>query len=71
MCECRINLRPLFRGTNGKYRYLEYHWDEMILRWDDVDVDDVIMIMYAVYVYGGAVTKLDVLGGRNKVVKEF
>ena len=25
----------------------------MTLRWDDVDVDDVIVMMYVVYVYGG------------------
>ena len=43
----------------------------MTLRWDHVDVDDVIMMMYVVYVDGGAMTKLDVPGGGNKVVKEF
>jgi len=37
----------------------EYHWDEMMLmmimtsRWDHVDVDDVIVMMYVVYVHGG------------------
>jgi len=25
----------------------------MILRWNDVDVDDVIMMIYVVYVHGG------------------
>ena len=65
----------------------EYHWDEMvlmlmmILRWDDVDDDNDIEIMLMLTVslwwrmlcmyIGGAVTKLDVLGGINKVVKEF
>ena len=36
-----------------------WYWDDMMLmliitlRWDDVDVDDVIVIMYVVYVHGG------------------
>ena len=45
----------------------------MILRWDDVDVDvdDVIVTMYVVFVHGGAVTMLDIPGGENRVFKEF
>ena len=41
----------------------------MILRWDDVDVDvdDVIEMMYVVYVPGGGVTMLDIPRGGNKV----
>jgi len=42
----------------------------MTSRWNDVDVDDVIVIMHVVYVHGGAVTMLDIPGGEI-VVKEF
>ena len=28
-------------------------------------------MMYVVYEHGGAVTKLDIVGGGNRVVKEF
>ena len=41
------------------------------LIWDDVDVHDVIVMMYVVYVHGGAVTMMDIPGGGNKVVNEF
>ena len=43
----------------------------MILRWDDVGVDDVIVMMYVVYVHGGAMAMLDIPGGGNRVFKEF
>ena len=43
----------------------------MILRLDDVDVDDVIMMMYVMYIRGGAVNMLDIPRGGNKVFKEF
>ena len=55
----------------------EWHWDEMMLmlimtlRWDVVDVDNVIVMMYVVYVHGDAMTKLDIPDGENRVVKEF
>ena len=47
------------------------HWDEMMLTlartliWDDVDVHDVIVMMYVVYVHGGAVTMMDIPGRRR------
>jgi len=37
----------------------KWHWDEimltliMTLRWDVIDVENIIMIMYIVYVHGG------------------
>jgi len=43
----------------------------MTLRWDVVDVENVIVMMYAVYVHGGAVTMMDIPDGGNRVVKEF
>ena len=55
----------------------KWHWDEMMLMlimtlgWDVVDVENVIVMMYVVYVHGGVVTKLDILGGGNRVVKKF
>jgi len=33
--------------------------------------DDVIVMMNVVYVHGGAMTMMDILAGRNRVVKEF
>ena len=43
----------------------------MTLRWDYIDVDDVIVIMYDVYVHKGCSDHVDIPSGRNKVVKEF
>ena len=36
-----------------------------------VDVENVLVMMYVVYVHWGAVTMMDIPGGRNRVVKEF
>ena len=43
----------------------------MTLRWDVVDVENVIMMMCDVYVHGGAMIILDIPSGRNRVVREF
>jgi len=43
----------------------------MTLSWDVVDVENVIVMMYIVYVHGGVVTMMDISSGGNKVVKEF
>jgi len=54
---------------------------KMTLRWKDVDVDNdiemrccyvqnVIVMVYVVYVHGGAVTMMDISSGGNTVVKE-
>ena len=42
----------------------EWYWDEMLMMLK-IHCDDVV------YVHGGALTLLDVLGGENKVVKKF
>ena len=43
-----------------------WHWDEMLMMLK-MHCDDVMLCMYM----GGAMTLLDILGGGNKVVKEF
>ena len=41
----------------------------MTSKWDNVDA--AIVMMCVVYVHGGVVTKLDVPGGVNRMVKDF
>jgi len=43
----------------------------IMLIWDDVDVDDVIVMMCVVYVHGGAVTMMDIHGGGIEWLKSF
>ena len=53
----------------------KWYWDEMMLmltmtlRWDLVDVENVIAMMYDVYVHGGAVIMMDIPSEENIVVK--
>jgi len=44
----------------------------MTLRWDVVDVENVIVMMYIMYVHGGVVTKLDIVGpcGLNNLKRD-
>jgi len=55
----------------------EWHWDEMILilkmtlRWDVVDVENVIWWCMLCMYMSGALTMMNILGGGNRVVKEF
>ena len=59
----------IFKLWERMFSLLLIYWDEMMLmtlRW--VDVDYAIVMIYVVYVHGG---KLDVPGGKNRVVKEF
>ena len=43
----------------------------LTLRWDVVDVENVIVIMSDVYVHGGAVTMMDILRGEIEWLKSF
>ena len=44
----------------------------MTLKWEDVDIDDVIVMMYVMYAHWGcAMTMLDIPRGGNRVFKEF
>ena len=44
---------------------------KITLRWDDVNDNNDIKVMYVGYVHGGAMTIMDIPGGRNIVIKEF
>ena len=43
----------------------------MTLRWDVVNVENVIVMLYVVYVHGGAVTMFDIPDEENRAVEEY